>query len=116
MTIKSQNDAMYGSNNSIIFLLLSGRLATSPGQDAFMGGAKRPLYHKQRLLSPILKKLVLESNEEVFFVLLCFYIRNNKGRVAHKIRVKTSSGMGQNAHRSILPIKDYWRLVPQGCQ
>ena len=58
MTIKPQNDGMYGSNNSIIFFLhLSGRLVSWVGQDAFLGGAKRP----------VLKQLVLESNLEVFF-------------------------------------------------
>ena len=42
MTIKPQNDAIYGRNNSTIFFLhLSGRL----GQDAFLGGARRPLSH-----------------------------------------------------------------------
>ena len=46
--------------------------------------------------------ILLESNAEVFFVLLYLYMRNKKGRVAHNIRAKTPSGMGQNAHLSIL--------------
>ena len=115
MTIKPQNNAMYGRNISINFLHLYGRLAPQPGQNAFLRGAKRPLSHKQRLLSPVLKKLVLESNEE-FCNYFIFYIRNNKVRVAQNIRVKTPSGMGQDAHCSILPIKHYGRLAPQGCQ
>ena len=38
-------------------------------------------------------------------------ISNNKGRVAQIIRVKTPSGMGQNAHLSILSIK-HWASCP----
>ena len=58
MTIKPQNDAMYGSNNSILFTF-EWASCQIPGQDAFLGEARRPLSHIQLLLSPVRKKLVL---------------------------------------------------------
>ena len=73
MTRKTQNNAIYGSNNLIIVLHLGESL-----KDAFMGGAKVPLSHRQWLLRPVLKTLVLESNEVIFFVLFHFYIRIDK--------------------------------------
>ena len=57
-------------------------------------------------LAQSLRNYFLESNAELFFVL----------GVAQNIRVNSHSGMGQNAHRSILPIKHYRRLALQGCQ
>ena len=46
MTVKQQNNA---------------------GARRLLGGVKRPLSQRQWLLRPVLNKLVLESNEEVFF-------------------------------------------------
>ena len=59
MTIKQQNNARYGNNNSITFLNLSGRLAPR------LIGWDKTLFVPQT--SPVLKKLVLDSNEEVLF-------------------------------------------------
>ena len=63
-----------------------------------LSGIKRPLSRRQWLQRPVLNKLVLESNEEVFFVLFYFYIINDKGRVAQNKRVKMPSDTGKNAH------------------
>ena len=111
MTIKSQNDATYGRNKSIIFFPFE--LASYPiaGARRPFGWGKTPFVPQTVTARPILKKLLLKSNAEIFFVLLYLYIRNNKGRVAQNIRVKTPSGIGQNAHRSILPIK-HWARCP----
>ena len=44
------------------------------GQDAFFGLGKHPFSNRQWLLRPVLKKLVLESNEEVLFFCFLFIV------------------------------------------
>ena len=107
---------MYGSNSSIIFFTFEWASCPIAGARRLFEWGKTPFVPQTVTAKPSPLEIVLESNEEVFFVLLYFYIRNNKVRLAQNITVKTPSGMGQDAHCSILPIKHYGRLTPQGCQ
>ena len=106
MTIKPQNDAIYGKNNSIFFFPVEWASCPVAGARRFLGGQNTFCPADSDCLAQSLRNYFLESNAELFFVL----------GVAQNIRVNSHSGMGQNAHRSILPIKHYRRLALQGCQ